>query len=169
MNPTNSAIIVELIPDPENGGFTARIPDIPAYGERETEIDAIADLKEAFRGYIEAFGLEARRANERALGVTAARLGSFASNRWVDSRGSAALRWSDSWSSTNSHSFAFGEALTIFGWGRGTRPCRSTGTGRSRSGRFAAESTTPATSRTDSDSRHFLGRSRLLSNLPTIG
>lgn len=51
-------ITVELIPDPELGGFTARIPDLPAYGEGETEEDAIADLKVAVRGYIEAFGLE---------------------------------------------------------------------------------------------------------------
>ena len=53
-----SDIVVELIPDPEQGGFTARIPDIPAYGEGESEEEAIADLKEAVRGYIEAFGLE---------------------------------------------------------------------------------------------------------------
>ena len=32
-------------------GFTARIPDVPAYGEGETEEAAIADLKEAIRGY----------------------------------------------------------------------------------------------------------------------
>ena len=51
-------VVVELIPDPEQGGFTARIPDIPAYGEGETEDDAIADLREAVRGYIDAFGLE---------------------------------------------------------------------------------------------------------------
>jgi predicted RNase H-like HicB family nuclease len=51
-------ITIELIPDPELGGFTARIPDIPAYGEGETEEEAIADLKEAVRGYIETFGLE---------------------------------------------------------------------------------------------------------------
>jgi predicted RNase H-like HicB family nuclease len=49
---------VELIPDPELGGFTARIPDIPAYGEGETEEAAIADLKEALQGYIEAFGIQ---------------------------------------------------------------------------------------------------------------
>jgi predicted RNase H-like HicB family nuclease len=53
-----SRITVELIPDPEQGGFTARLPDIPAYGEGATEEEAIADLKEAIRGYIEAFGLE---------------------------------------------------------------------------------------------------------------
>ena len=51
-------LTVELIPDPEQGGFTARIPDIPAYGEGETEEEAIADLKEAILGYIETFGLQ---------------------------------------------------------------------------------------------------------------
>jgi predicted RNase H-like HicB family nuclease len=51
-------LTIELIPDPEQGGFTARLPDIPAYGEGETESEAIEDLKEAVRGYIETFGLE---------------------------------------------------------------------------------------------------------------
>lgn len=51
-------LAVELIPDPDQGGFTARIPDIPAYGEGETEDEAISDLKEAVLGYIETFGLE---------------------------------------------------------------------------------------------------------------
>jgi predicted RNase H-like HicB family nuclease len=51
-------LIVELIPDPELGGFTARMPDIPAYGEGETEEDAIADLKEALATYIAEFGLD---------------------------------------------------------------------------------------------------------------
>jgi predicted RNase H-like HicB family nuclease len=50
-------LTVEIIPDPELGGFTARVPDIPAYGEGETEEEALADLKEALQGYIEAFGL----------------------------------------------------------------------------------------------------------------
>ena len=58
MNATNPTITVELIPDPEQGGFTARIPDIPAYGEGDTEHEAIADLKEAICGYIETFGLD---------------------------------------------------------------------------------------------------------------
>jgi predicted RNase H-like HicB family nuclease len=49
---------VELIPDDENGGFTACIPDIPAYGEGETEEAAIADLKEALILHIEEIGLE---------------------------------------------------------------------------------------------------------------
>ncbi|MDA1051438.1 MAG: hypothetical protein O3C40_13280 [Planctomycetota bacterium] len=51
-------VAVELIADPTVGGFTARLPDIPAYGEGETEDAAIDDLKEALRGYIEAFGLD---------------------------------------------------------------------------------------------------------------
>jgi len=52
------ALTVEIIADPELGGFTARLPDIPAYGEGDTEDEAIDDLKEALRGYIETFGLE---------------------------------------------------------------------------------------------------------------
>ena len=51
-------ITVELIPDPELGGFTTRIPDLPAYGEGETEDAAIASLNFAVQGYIDAFGLE---------------------------------------------------------------------------------------------------------------
>ena len=49
---------VDLIPDPEQGGFTARLPDVPAYGEGDTEDEAITDLKEALRGYIETFGID---------------------------------------------------------------------------------------------------------------
>lgn len=51
-------IVIELTPDPEQGGFTAEIPNIPAYGEGETEEEAINDLKEALVGFIEAFGIE---------------------------------------------------------------------------------------------------------------
>ena len=51
-------LAVELIPDMTEGGFTARVPDIPAYGEGETEDTAIADLKEALRGYIATFGMD---------------------------------------------------------------------------------------------------------------
>ena len=53
-----SRLMIELIPDPDQGGFTARLPDIPAYGEGETEQEAIADLREALTGYIETFGLK---------------------------------------------------------------------------------------------------------------
>ncbi|MEM6731563.1 MAG: hypothetical protein AAF658_08395 [Myxococcota bacterium] len=49
---------IEIIPDPTEGGFTARVPDIPAYGEGDTIEQAIDDLKEALAGYIETFGLE---------------------------------------------------------------------------------------------------------------
>ena len=51
-------LTVALIPDSELGGYTARVPDIPAYGEGETEEDAIADLKGALGAYVEAFGLD---------------------------------------------------------------------------------------------------------------
>jgi predicted RNase H-like HicB family nuclease len=51
-------LTVELIPDTEVGGYRARVPDIPAYGEGETEEKAIADLKEALVAYIEAFGID---------------------------------------------------------------------------------------------------------------
>lgn len=51
-------LTIEVIPDPEFGGFTARLPDVPAYGEGATEEAAIADLHEALRGYIETFGLD---------------------------------------------------------------------------------------------------------------
>jgi predicted RNase H-like HicB family nuclease len=52
------SVTIELIPDPDQGGFNARLPDIPAYGEGETEDEAIADLKEALAGYVETYGLE---------------------------------------------------------------------------------------------------------------
>jgi len=51
-------LTVELIPDLEEGGFTARVPDIPAYGEGETADEAIADLREALRAHVDAFGVE---------------------------------------------------------------------------------------------------------------
>ncbi len=51
-------LTVELIPDTEQGGYTARVPDVPAYGEGDTEEEAIADLREALRAYVESFGLE---------------------------------------------------------------------------------------------------------------
>jgi predicted RNase H-like HicB family nuclease len=49
---------IELVPDPDEGGFTAFLPDIPAYGEGETEDEAIEDLKEALIAFIEAVGLD---------------------------------------------------------------------------------------------------------------
>ncbi|QEG33376.1 type II toxin-antitoxin system HicB family antitoxin [Bythopirellula goksoeyrii] len=51
-------VTIEIISDPDQGGFTARLPDIPAYGEGETEEEAIKDLKEALAGYLETYGLD---------------------------------------------------------------------------------------------------------------
>jgi predicted RNase H-like HicB family nuclease len=53
-----SGLTVEIIPDSEQGGFTARVPDIPAYGEGDTEELALADLREALTAYVEAFGID---------------------------------------------------------------------------------------------------------------
>lgn len=36
MRTVRMPVTVELIPDPEQAGFTARLPDIPAYGEGKT-------------------------------------------------------------------------------------------------------------------------------------
>jgi predicted RNase H-like HicB family nuclease len=49
---------VEIIPDTELGGFTARVPEIPAYGEGASETEAIADLREALQAYVDVFGFE---------------------------------------------------------------------------------------------------------------
>ena len=54
-----SGITVEFILDPELQVYTARVPHIPAYGEGKTQEEALADLREALAGYIEAFGMEA--------------------------------------------------------------------------------------------------------------
>jgi predicted RNase H-like HicB family nuclease len=73
-------LTIELIPDPDEGGFTARLPDIPAYGEGETEQEAIDDLKDAVRGYIETFGLEdaLARVSQPALRTIEIDLGNLA-------------------------------------------------------------------------------------------
>jgi predicted RNase H-like HicB family nuclease len=65
---------VEMIPDPEQGGYTARVPDIPAYGEGRTEEEAIADLREALRAYVETFGLEDALAHVNPIGRADAEL-----------------------------------------------------------------------------------------------
>lgn len=63
-------LTIELIPDDEQGGFTATIPDIPAYGEGDTESAAIEDLKQALRLYIEVRGVKAAVALVRPPIVT---------------------------------------------------------------------------------------------------
>lgn len=50
-------LTVEPIPDLEFGGFTARVPDVLAYGEGATEEEAIADLQEALLAYVSEFGV----------------------------------------------------------------------------------------------------------------
>jgi predicted RNase H-like HicB family nuclease len=55
---SSNPLVVELMPDMLEGGYTARVPDIPAYGEGETADLAINDLREGLRGYIETFGLD---------------------------------------------------------------------------------------------------------------
>lgn len=63
-------LTIELIPDEEQGGFTATLPDIPAYGEGETEAEAIEDLKEALRLYIDVRGIDAALALVRGRTVS---------------------------------------------------------------------------------------------------
>ena len=53
-----NAFAIGIIPDEELGGFTARIPDVPAYGEGVSEELAIADLKEALQAYVAEFGID---------------------------------------------------------------------------------------------------------------
>lgn len=57
-----SPLTIELIPDPQIGGFTARVPGIPAAGQGETVDAAIADLKEALLGYNGKFRLTPEQA-----------------------------------------------------------------------------------------------------------
>jgi hypothetical protein len=42
----------------EQDGFTARGPNIPAYGEGATEDEAIADFRKRLFAYVEEFALE---------------------------------------------------------------------------------------------------------------
>lgn len=50
-------VAIELIPDLEQGGFTAHIPDIPAYGEGMMKEEAIADLKVGVQLFMEENGM----------------------------------------------------------------------------------------------------------------
>lgn len=59
-------VSIEIIPDPEQGRFTAHIPDIPAYGEGATAEEAIADLKIGVQAFIEENGMEATLARINA-------------------------------------------------------------------------------------------------------
>lgn len=52
-------VTIEFIPDPDIGGFTAHVPDIPAYGEGQTKEEAVKDLKVGIQAFIEENGMEA--------------------------------------------------------------------------------------------------------------
>lgn len=47
---------LEFQADPESGSIVAHAPGIPAYGEGDSEKEAILALAAALNGYIEAFG-----------------------------------------------------------------------------------------------------------------
>ena len=49
---------VHLEYDEEEKRFSAYVPDIPGCGEGKTEVEAIEDLKEALRLYIEVRGID---------------------------------------------------------------------------------------------------------------
>ena len=115
----DTPLIVELIPDPELGGFTARIPDIPAYGEGETtEDEAIVDLKEALRAYIEAFGIDdaLARANVPLTGRPLDWTLQDLTPPWLDDLAQAADTWCASWNR---------KALRWFGYAGSTSCCRT--------------------------------------------
>ena len=57
MEANNVTLRIELIRSPEAGWYRAHIPNIPAYGDGETEEEAIVDLKNSLTGFVEAFGL----------------------------------------------------------------------------------------------------------------
>ena len=56
MEPIRVAVHIER--DEESDLFSAYVPDIPGCGEGRSEAEAIADLKESLRAYIEARGLD---------------------------------------------------------------------------------------------------------------
>jgi predicted RNase H-like HicB family nuclease len=56
MEPIRVAVHSER--DDEADLFSAYVPDIPGCGEGRTEAEAIADLKESLRVYIEARGID---------------------------------------------------------------------------------------------------------------
>ena len=51
-------VTVHIEYDDEANLYSAYVPDIPGCGEGTTEAEAIADLKESLRAYIEVRGLE---------------------------------------------------------------------------------------------------------------
>lgn len=56
MEPMRVPVYIEH--DDEANLYSAYVPDIPGCGEGETVAEAIADLKESLRAYIEARGID---------------------------------------------------------------------------------------------------------------
>jgi predicted RNase H-like HicB family nuclease len=52
-------ITIEFIPDTEASGWTAHVPDVPAYGEGGTQEEALEDLKIGLQAFIEENGMDA--------------------------------------------------------------------------------------------------------------
>lgn len=53
----STTIRIELVWSCDAGWVRAHISTIPAYGDGETEEEALADLQNSLAGYVEAFGL----------------------------------------------------------------------------------------------------------------
>ena len=51
-------LTAELIPDPRNGGYTIYCPEFDVMTQGDDPDDALANLKEALRGYIKAVGIK---------------------------------------------------------------------------------------------------------------
>ena len=51
-------ITAELIPDPNNGGYTASCPEFDVMTQGDDPDSALANLKEAVRGYIKVVGIK---------------------------------------------------------------------------------------------------------------
>ena len=51
-------LTAELIPDPKNGGYTVYCPEFDVMTQGDDPDDALANLKEALRGYIKAVGIK---------------------------------------------------------------------------------------------------------------
>ena len=54
-------MLVQLIPDPTLGTFTARVPEVPGCGEGDTPEEAVADLWDALIGFVTSAGPEEAR------------------------------------------------------------------------------------------------------------
>ncbi|MBU0758909.1 MAG: type II toxin-antitoxin system HicB family antitoxin [Candidatus Omnitrophica bacterium] len=51
-------ISAELIPDPNNGGYTVYCPEFDVMSQGDDPDEAIANLREAVKGYIKTIGIK---------------------------------------------------------------------------------------------------------------